>query len=257
MLKIVLGILSVCILFVIYMVYKAHKDFITRFSVTHEKIPTQFNNYRIFFIADVHRRKIKDLTLQKVKEPINVIFIGGDFIERYVPLSRLRENIIKLKQFNVPIYFVWGNNDLEIDKETLINLLHQEGVIILEDKVVPLIIGDSKINLIGFNYYADSEKVPDLDWEKLDDGFTILLTHKPSSFYELKDKYKSQFDLVLAGHTHGGQIRIVGHGFYENGGLFKYKNTYVIITEGYGYTLLPFRLQTRAECQVISLKSTF
>ncbi len=247
---------SIVILLVIYMVYKAYADHITYFTVQQDKVPPSFNDYMIFFIADVHRRNIRNSTVQKIKEPIDVVLIGGDFIERHVPLRRMSTNIKKLKQLGAPIYFVWGNNDIEIDRRKIINLLEGEGVILLEDDIISLSRGHAEIQLIGLNYYDDNDLDPAIDWSRLEDGFTILLTHKPSSYYKLENEYKQHIDLILAGHTHGGQIRIAGFGFYEKGGIFSDEHACLIITEGYGFTLLPFRLETKAECHVISLKST-
>lgn len=234
------------------MIYVAHDDTITYEKIQTDKLQQKFTGFHIFFIADVHRRTISEKTLLKVNKPIDIVLIGGDLIERHVSFNKLRENIIKLKRWNKPIYFVWGNNDLETDTEKLIEILTLERVTILKDSSIEIIKDNEKINLIGFDYYEDNTE-PLIDWKEIDHSFTIVLTHKPSQFYELKESEKNKVDLVLAGHTHGGQIRIFGLGIYRRGGLETDKQTKVFVTEGYGYTLLPFRLQTKAECHVVSI----
>lgn len=234
----------------------AHRDTITYEEIQHEKIPIRFTGFNIYFIADIHRRTINTKTLQKVNKPIHLVLIGGDLVERGVPLESMRRNISKLKRWGAPVYFVWGNNDYEINTDQMKEILREENVLILEDSVVPIYKGNDKINLIGFQYYNDNHVQPSINWEEVDDNFTILLTHKPSSFHNLEETSREKIDLTLAGHTHGGQIRIVGFGFYEKGGKLFNDHSILFITEGYGYTLLPLRLQTKSQSHVISLRST-
>jgi predicted MPP superfamily phosphohydrolase len=64
----------------------------------------------------------------------------------------------------------------------------------------------------------------------------------PSAFYDLETEEQAKLNVVLAGHTHGGQIRIFGFGLYPKGGYQLYNRTSLIVSEGYGCTRLPFRL---------------
>src|SRR5699024_1110046 len=90
--------------------------------------------------------------------------------------------------------------------------------------------------------------------EKTAHDMTVLLTHKTSSFYMLNQEVKKYINLVLAGHRHGGQIRLFGFGPYHRGCMKKLNDTSILITEGYGYCLLPLRLGTNDECHVIQLR---
>lgn len=235
------------------MIIVAHTDTITYENINNSKIPLPFSEFSIFFIADIHRRKISDKTLDKITEQVDVVFIGGDLLERNVSINKMRQNLIKLKRWKKPLYFVWGNNDLEVDRQTIETILQEEDVIILEDDIAVFEKENEKINVVGFNYYFEPNVRPMIDWHEIDNTFTILLTHKPRAFFDLEENVKCKIDLVLAGHTHGGQIRIFGVGPYRKGGLSQYKNTNIFVTEGYGYTLLPFRLQTKAQCHIITL----
>ena len=252
---IICGILvGLCLL--LYMYYIAHDDKITYEVISHKELPNSFHNFQIFFIADIHRREIKENTLNKINKKIDIVLLGGDLIEKGVPLSRLRKNIVKLKRWGAPIYFVWGNNDYETIPTKIIQLLHEESVTLLEDSIETIQKGNETIHLVGFDYYRD-EAPHNIDWEKVKNKYTILLTHTPSSFYLLSEQEKSSFHVVLAGHTHGGQIRIFNLGFYTKGGIKKMDNTTVFVTEGYGYSFLPLRLQTSAECHCITLKTKY
>lgn len=256
LLMMLLIIAIVIIVFVIgYMYYKAHADVVTYETIIHPNIPQAFYDYKIFFITDVHRRRIKQTTLQSIKEKVDIVLIGGDLVEQGVPLDRMHENIIMLKQWNVPVYFVWGNNDYKADYNDIRKILQEESIIILEDEIVQINQNNSLINLIGFNYYSDPETLPKINWDNTTESFTLLLTHTPNSFFHLPEISKEEIDFVLAGHTHGGQIRFYQFGLDIKGGYYQDKKTQMFISEGYGCRLIPFRFQTQAECHIICLQS--
>src|SRR5699024_4194425 len=168
--------------------------------------------------ADIHRRTIKQETRVNVNAKIADVCIGGDLMEKGGPIKRVREKITRLKQLYAPTYFVWRNNDEDDDKDLLSNLLVGEGVIILEDQMVPVTKNGCHIQLACFRYemYPNTENSM-IHWEKTAHDITVLLTHKPSSFYMLNQEVKKYINLVLAGHTHGGQIRLFGFGPYQRG----------------------------------------
>src|SRR5690625_2269181 len=130
------------------MLFQSHHDHIKYDCIYHKKIPHTFNNYNIFFIADIHKRKLKKSTLEKINKPIELVLIGGDLIERGVPLERMRSNLKMLQKWKVPIYFVWGNNDRETDTDKMTEVLRGENVAILEDNVISIYKDKDKINLI-------------------------------------------------------------------------------------------------------------
>lgn len=246
--------LSSILLFLTYMIFRAHHDTIDYQVIVDQQLPEGFNNFRVFFIADIHRRNINEQTLNSIKLKIDIVLIGGDLTEKGVPLNRTKKNIQKLKKFAAPIFFVWGNNDYEVPIDSLIHLLHEENVMILQDTSKDIVRNGDEISLVGFDYHKDNDDHHLINWEKIQGKYTLLLTHKPSSFYQLPPYEKEKIHTVLAGHTHGGQIRLFGLGFYQKGGLTTHFQTNIFVTEGYGYTFLPFRLQTRAECHVLTFK---
>lgn len=91
--------------------------------------------------------------------------------------------------------------------------------------------------------------------------YSIVLSHRPEFF---KDFVKAKANLVLTGHTHGGQVRfpILGNVYSPHQGLFpKYSDglyeedyTKMIISRGLGNSGLPFRLNNPAELIIIKLK---
>ncbi|WP_164668739.1 metallophosphoesterase [Virgibacillus doumboii] len=240
-------------LLIFYMVYTAHHDTIDYRTIHDTKIKSSF---RLFFISDIHRRTLKKDTLNDIGEKIDIVVIGGDLTEKGVPIERTRDNIRKLKLLNAPIYFVWGNNDYEAFPNRIYELLIEEEVIILANQNDDITINNNKVSLIGLDCCQYREARLDLAMANAEGEYNILLTHAPSAFYDLDEESQNKLDVVLAGHTHGGQIRILGFGFFERGGLTKLHNTTIIVSEGYGYTRLPFRLGTKSECHVLTFIQT-
>ncbi|QTM99682.1 metallophosphoesterase [Sediminibacillus dalangtanensis] len=237
------------------MIYLAHHDHIRYHDIPVSLSRKNDEAIRVFFISDIHRRTIQKTIISAVEERVDLVVIGGDLAERKVPLSRIKENIRLLHKLEAPIYFVWGNNDYELDYRKLEELLEVEGVICLknESEMVELPNGQS-LCLIGFDDPDNSSPIVELLDKPVEDMPMLLLSHRPSAFEEMAESIAGTIDLVLSGHTHGGQIRIFGYGPYTRGGIKTIHDTPVLISEGYGYTSLPFRLGTTAECHIVTLK---
>ncbi|WP_368651975.1 metallophosphoesterase [Ornithinibacillus sp. 4-3] len=252
-----IAIMIICCLpmiFILWMIFKAHHDVLDFVMIKDKRLPAGFEGFKIFFITDIHRRKIKAKTLDAITDSIELVLIGGDMTEHGVPLDRTKQNLQLLKRFNVPIYFVWGNNDLEVNQQQLMDLFAAFDVIILADDFRKITRNGSSMQLIGFNFYEEPQYRYQIPWEDID-GYSLLLTHTPRSFYFQTPYIQYKIQTVLAGHTHGGQIRLFNKGLYSRGGLKYYNHTNVFVSEGYGYTALPFRLQTNAECHVVTLSN--
>ncbi|WP_284141267.1 metallophosphoesterase [Virgibacillus sp. LDC-1] len=241
---------------VLYMLYRAHHDIYDVIKIQDDRFPSALSGYGIFFISDIHRRLIKLSTLKQVDSTrVDCIIIGGDVMEKGVSIHKVQENIRRLKQLQAPIYFVWGNNDNEAAPDKFEKLVIDEGVTILKNAAKTVEKNGESIHFIGLDCKKYGKPNFSEAMKSIVDGYWILITHDPNGFFSLSKREKSRVDTVLAGHTHGGQIRFFGIGPYQRGGLNKYGQTNVFISEGYGYTGVPFRLGTKAECHLLQFKS--
>lgn len=88
---------------------------------------------------------------------------------------------------------------------------------------------------------------------------TVLLAHQPKAAQQALDKYQD-IDLILSGHTHGGQFFPMNIPIYFFNpffsGLYKYKETYVYVTSGTYFAAAPLRIGSQAEITVLSLTTT-
>lgn len=215
---------------------------------------TQLDDVTVFFITDIHKRKIPNKFFQKLQqEKIDFVFIGGDLAEKNVPISRIERNLSLLTQLG-PTYFVMGNNDYELDLHLLESTLKKYNITILNNGITTLVSKTNTINLIGLDELKHSRQKLEKTLFQLpsNENYTILLCHNPVILAFIKEE--DPIDLIICGHTHGGQIRFFGYGLYKQGGWEKMKNKTVLVSNGYGTTLLPMRLGAKVQTHLIQWK---
>ncbi|QOR65298.1 metallophosphoesterase [Cytobacillus suaedae] len=246
-------ILIVMFFLLLYMWIEANKNIVKEQVLLFNDFPQDLEKLTIFFISDIHRRKVSEKLINKVVGKADIVIIGGDLAEKGVSFERISENIDSLKAIG-PTYFVWGNNDYETDFHRLDSLLLEKGVKILDNTAVNFESrSGEKISLLGVDDM--SEERDRLELALLDAGdssFKILACHNPRIVKKIKKDYNIQ--LVLTGHTHGGQIRILNFGYYEKGKLSDNGVYKLLISNGYGTTGVPLRLGAEPETHLMTLK---
>jgi predicted MPP superfamily phosphohydrolase len=236
-------------LFTLYMFIESKRNRLRKLTLSFKTLPDPFDGYRLFFISDIHKRKISERLLKKLTEDVDYIIIGGDLCEKGVPLKRIEENINRLTNF-APCLFVWGNNDPEVGTDHLKRILNKYQVKELENTKKVIQKGQKQLVLVGIDQLETAmESLREMDLSE--DVFSILVCHFPEVVEELPLTHP--FRLVLSGHTHGGQIRIFGFGLAKKGGVYKKDNYRLLISNGYGTTGVPFRLGAPAEAHLITL----
>jgi predicted MPP superfamily phosphohydrolase len=204
----------------------------------------------IFFISDIHQRELSDELLNKLEnKKIDLIIVGGDLAEKNVPDSRIDENLKKLSRLG-STFFVWGNNDYEVNQDFLFSVLKKHGVVPLRNESFLYKSENQLINLVG----VDDIKEGDEDYEGSINGLdtdylTILISHNPKVHKKVDTKHG--IDLILSGHTHGGQIRIGPIARYELGKTGNVNGTDFLISNGYGTSKVPLRLSASPEAHFI------
>ncbi|MFC5588277.1 metallophosphoesterase [Sporosarcina soli] len=207
----------------------------------------------VFFISDIHHRKIDEKLLEKVRNglAIDLVIIGGDLAERGVPLSKIDRNVRNLSLLG-PIYYVWGNNDREVGEQEIRAILARHGGRILdnENTVIP---GHPTWGICGTDD-PSSQNVDIAAALRYIDKYerVIVVTHTPSLFRKIEPLYKPR--LLLAGHTHGGQIRFGRFGIAEKGAFQDSGDSAKLISNGYGTSSLPLRFGAAPESHFISIR---
>lgn len=238
-------------IFFLFMFINAKRKNVITHKMNVEGATTHHSTLTLFFISDIHRRKIDETLLSKINSEIDIVIIGGDLAEKGVPISRISENIRKLSYLG-PIYFIWGNNDREVGELEIREVIAKHGGTILENENAP-IPGHQTWGILG----TDDPSSRRVDMNATLQGVenyekTILVTHTPALFRKVESKFHP--DLMLAGHTHGGQIRVGKFGLFEKGS-FEIKGCRAqLVSNGFGTSAVPFRLGAMPECHIIKIR---
>lgn len=229
---------------------------------------------KIVHISDLHfNAKTSKAWIKEISDKINVlnskvIFITGDLIDNKDGVKTAGEFVKSISQ-NSKVYIVFGNWDYYVSKYDISELkkeLENNGAQALVNYSSRIKIGDMEIWLIGVkdpftsnNIQKDLEKSM-ADIPKDDDTCKILLAHSPDI---IKYAAAQEIDLVLSGHTHGGQIYIPFLVDYvipvkkESRkylrGVYQKNGTKAYVNRGIGTSTLPFRFLARPEITFLTL----
>lgn len=267
---IVLSMLVICVVC-------HNKDLeINKFNVKSKYIPTEFDNFRIVQVSDLHNAefgKNNEKLLAMLKQTdADIIVITGDLIDSRNTKVDVAVSFAEKATKIAPTYYINGNHEARVPEEyeRLKQGLDEAGVTILENDSIDITIGDKAITLIGINdssfrmELVDDTMMQNVSHQLMsvvpdNDNYKILLAHKPHYF----DAYANQVDLVLSGHAHGGQFKIPfiggvvapGQGFfpeYYTGSYIK-ENTEMIVSRGIGNSIIPFRINNKPEIIIAEL----
>lgn len=210
----------------------------------------QSTKIKFIQLGDIHLEKpgIREAKLIEIIKKINPHFIlyTGDFlnlsnIENPVSINQINDLFNKLNQIS-PVYYVTGSPAVDIP-DTIDKISKSITSIHVKDKIEEIPFENAKVNIIGLDCSHNPNRDHQILWNFSikSETFNILLYHSPDLIYELKEN--SNIDLMLSGHTHGGQVRLPFFGAFFSGslygrklqsGLYKLHQTYLYISRGIG-----------------------
>ena len=253
------------------MVREAFRVRLRREEVALPRLPAAFDGFRILFISDVHRRTVRPLLelLAGEGEGADLVLIGGDLTERGVPTARVRENVRQLAGI-APVYMVFGNHDYDEDAGALAALLREERVTLLRNESRVIRRGGQAIRLAGVDDPSSGRDDVRAALRGGRTSCTILLAHDPLIVERMTAGELRRTDLILTGHTHGGQIVLPlvgplarGHLRYLRGWRTPRRtkagdagSPRLFVSCGYGTSHLPLRLMAPAEAHLFTLRSS-
>lgn len=266
---VILKVMVVIGIVIVYMYKEAQQLAIEKVDFTLPDWPEAFEGVKFLLVADMHRRHIPSHIRQQLqKESFDLIFLGGDIIDKKVSIEARRDDIRFLKTLG-PCYFVWGNNDYHVDFRAFDMMLREEGVTVLDNRAVAFEAGDERLWLIGVDEVAfDRDQLHialrEMAHSGYEEGYRILLAHNPLIVDKLKPEHRIR--AVFSGHTHGGQIclPLIGAVIANTGRLFPKMvsglysivdgTAKIFITKGVGTSKLPLRLLAKPEINIITMK---
>lgn len=233
-------------------------------KLTISPCPKFLRGFSFVFAADFHiRRSTKESHLEALTELIrsqsaDMLLLGGDYGEDAGSTKRLFEHIAPLK-FKYGTYACIGNNDKEAFGFDMEGLRQALGVPLLLNEYVRVPVGNGILTIAG----ADERKYPlDLPKKRIPavskrPSYTILLSHYPQL---PKLGIGASADLVLSGHTHGGQMNFFGltpYSFVSTKNLIGHRTINgkrIITCPGIGVSKLPIRLGVKPKIYVVDFK---
>lgn len=226
-----------------------------------------FEKFNIIQLTDVHvGRTIKRDFIEELVKTTNalkpdMVVITGDLID--LPISQIEYDLYPLKDLNAPTYFILGNHEYFHGVGEALVYIKELGIIPLLNEHVVIGKGNQQFNLVGLtdvmghrvDFYPPDPKAA---YKNIDQNKAcVVLAHQPRMITEM-DEYRC--DLMLSGHTHGGQIFPFGllvmtaqpylAGLYEHA-----VNRQIFVSRGTGYWGPPLRFLAPSEISQITLQS--
>ena len=221
-------------------------------------------------LSDIHlghhrgRKYLERIVEETNQRSPDIVLITGDLIDSEAAFSP--GELEPLARFSAPVYYVGGNHEKYVDAERAFALVKEYGVNVLRNQVVET----HGLQLVGLDYMNADDDTFDL--HPSDDSRTIksvlaslhlkgdmpsvLLQHSPAGAQYAAAK---GIDLMIAGHTHGGQFfpaTLVAtavfpytHGLYHRGSL------QIFVSQGAGTYMSRVRLGTSNELNILRLRS--
>lgn len=246
----------------------------TEYTVESSRLPQAFDGFVIVQLSDLHLHQFGDqqqtLILEVDRQAPDIIVLTGDMIDDdHGDLEPVRQLLLGLVEI-APVYAVDGNH--EFDDMALRAQLHQMyrdyGVVFLDGEGIVLERDGETIGLCGARIKDWGSGRIGPENSLAPDGsctYNILLHHYANHFDQVKDK---GFDLVLAGHSHGGIVRLplFGGVFGNNGGIignnggffpeydsgrFDAEDTVMIVSRGLGDAEVPRFFNRRQLVRVV------
>ncbi|WP_258000417.1 metallophosphoesterase [Bacillus sp. Marseille-P3661] len=227
-------------------------------------------SFTILQLSDLHN-KVFGLRNERLIHAVerakaDIIVLTGDLIDRRTKsFEEVFHLIEKLTMINKHVYFVSGNHEWgNARKEDFMTGLKKRNVTVLDNNNVQFNEKKVTVNLVGIaNYSTQHHDLDKAMYGIVDKQYTVLLSHSPT----IIETFKSiSADLILSGHTHGGQVRfpfigaivVPDQGFFPKLAKGTYKlegNKYLYIDSGLGTSNLPIRFLNQSQFSLITIKN--
>ena len=185
---------------------------LTEYTFRSEKIECPL---RLAVAADIHSSPFEDVLEEFTR--CDAVLIPGDLVDRHRRNNENAYRFLEAAPECAPVFYSIGNHERKFrDRAAYLEKVRTSKVTLLDNESISFM----GIRIGGLS--SVKEKQPDmafLDRFEKEEGYRLLLCHHPEVYRDFVSG--RDIDLTLAGHAHGGQIQIAGHGLYAPGqGLF-------------------------------------
>jgi len=237
---------------------------VKRNDVMFKELPSLFDGYTILHISDMHV-DMNEAAMQRVIELVgdmryDLCVLTGDYRGKtFGPFEAALEGVAKVRaHLKEPVYGVLGDHDTI----QMVPAMEAMGIRMLLNECEVIVRGDQRIYLAGIDD-AHCFKVENIEKAALQipyGEFSILLSHTPEIY---RHAAHADFNLLLSGHTHGGQICLPGSipiildsvlPRRMGAGAWQYHNMSGYTSVGAGSSVVPVRLNCPPEITLHCLR---
>lgn len=228
--------------------------------------------YRVALIADVHygvslnREELLAECEEISKREVDIVILCGDIVDESTTKKQMEEVFQAFGEIDnqFGVFYVYGNHDRPMrfvdssyTQEELVNAIEENGITILQDCIYEI---NEEFTIVGRDdrTVENRASVEDLFGNVSQETFILTLDHQPN---EYEENGKIGTDLLLSGHTHGGQIfplNWIQEIFKINDAVYGHtqidKDTQAIVTSGFAGWSYPIKTSAPAEYVIIDIK---
>ena len=245
-------------------------------SLSSADLPQDIGQLRIVYLSDIHagfffsQSRVNDLVQTVNRLNADLVLLGGDYAQDSDGAIAFFKALPSIHA-RYGVFGVMGNHDRTVPESNLQLLraaMMSAGVTPLVNDVASVRIGTSDIYIAGIddvnNGWPDIAGVAS---QTRQEDYVIFLSHSPEAIPDAQkagdgNGRRSWFDLGLFGHTHGGQIALIGpllgiskvDGRYEQGWLTENRVS-LLISRGVGTSVVPVRVGRRPQIHLITVRS--
>jgi predicted MPP superfamily phosphohydrolase len=253
-----------------------HEIDIVQRPIAITNLPTPFHGYRIVQLSDIHLDEYTEpYFLERIVHQVNslspdLVLLTGDFITHgsltFIAGSHAVHRCAEiLTTLTAPLrYAILGNHDVTFNGPFVTHALATHGTPVLINQYLPIERNGARLWICGVDDPGTSHPNLDLTIPDRPDGPVLLMAHEPDFADQVVAHPRGPLvDLMLAGHSHGGQVRLpflgplilppMGEKYPE--GLYRFKQMQLYVNRGIGTVGLPFRLNCPPEITLITLQT--
>lgn len=242
-------------------------------QVSHTRIslptlPAALSGLRIALLTDFHAGGGTPLSLVRracqkaMAEQPDLIALTGDFATDDAKSFEAVLNVLACLDAPLGVYAVPGNHDYRVGIDTWQRqFTAAQGIVNLTNRAIIRLVNGTRLCIGGVDDFSRGTPHPEVLPPVNQRDFTILLAHNPDQAEHLRGT-DDRVDLILSGHTHGGQVRLPWIGallnparhddLYEEG-LHMRPWAHVYVSRGIGTVRLPVRFLARPEVAILQL----
>jgi predicted MPP superfamily phosphohydrolase len=295
--RIAAGTILLCIAAVLLLAYSYFiepTELVVRpFEIAIRGLDPALDGLKIVVISDLHGgsndvtfEKLKEVTARANEQDADLVVLLGDFVSGQhrsgrpaieanlkMPMSAVADGIAGLRA-RFGVFAVLGNHDGWYGDEIVAADLTRVGIKVLQSEIAVVQVNGRPLRILGFKDHLKLarrwEHIPE-DFRELlrsaGEGDIIALEHSPDIMPEItgENLISPALKLVLAGHTHGGQVRLPILGPLIVPSSYGQKYAYghslengvdLFVTSGIGTSILPIRFLVPPEIDVLTLRSS-